>query len=100
MDAQIDGSKTLAEQQLAINFAEQANNAQVVSFQKGPSPMNYATLQDVPLGQNILPLLLVTVPPATSIGSVVATQLAGGKHLIFYSTAYVEGAETKVAGFR
>lgn len=100
MDAQVDGSKTLADQESAISYAEQANGAQLISYQKGPSPANYATLQDVPLGQGIPPLVLVAVPIATSIGSIVATQLAAGKHLIFYSAVYVASVETMVAGFR
>ena len=100
MDAQVDGNTSLDEQQRAISYAEQVNNAQLVSYQKGAAPANYATLQDMPLGQKIPPLLLVEVPIATSIGSVVATQLAAGKHLVFYSAAYVGSVETKVAGFR
>lgn len=101
MDAQVDGSKSLAEQQTAINYAEQLNNSQLISYHKGSSPTNIATFQDVPLGQNIPPLLLIEVPIATSIGTIVATQLATGKHLVFfYSTVYVQSVETKVAGFR
>lgn len=100
MDAQVDGSKSLAEQQTAINYAEQLNNSQLVSYQKGPIPANIATLQDAPLGQNIPPLLLIEVPIATSVGTIVATQLATGKQLVFYSAVYVKSIETKVAGFR
>lgn len=100
MDAQVDGSKSLAEQQTTINYAEQTNNTQLVSYQKGPAPANFATLQNVPLGQNIPPLLLVEVPTAASIGSMVAAQLATGKHLVFYSAVYVKSVEAKVAGFR
>lgn len=100
MDAQVDGNLSLADQQNAIVFAEQANNARLFSYQKGQAPANYATLEDVPMGQNIPPLILVAVPVAASIGSTVATQLAAGKHLVFYSAVYVEGAEIKVAGFR
>lgn len=100
MDAQVDGSKPLAEQQTAINYAEQLNNSQLVSYQKGPAPANIASLQDVPIGQNISPLLLIEVPIATAIGSIVSTQLAAGKHLVFYDAVYVKSSETKVAGFR
>lgn len=100
MNVQVDGSKPLAEQQTAISYAEQLNNVQLISYQKGPAPENYATLQDVPRGQNIPPLLLIEVPLAASIGSIVATQLATGKHLLFYSAVYVKSVETKVAGFR
>lgn len=100
MDAQVDGSKPLAEQQTAINYAEQLNNAQLVSYQKGPAPANFATLQSMPMGQNIPPLLLIEVPITASVGSIVATQLATGKHLVFYSAVYVKSVETKVAGFR
>ena len=101
MDAQVDGNLSLTDQQNAIQFAESANNAQLVSYHKGQGGVvNFATLNDVPLGQNIPPLTLVEVPVATSVGSVVATQLANGKHLIFYGAVYVQGTVTKVAGFR
>lgn len=100
MDAQVDGSQALIDQQTAINYAEQLNSAQLVSYQKGVAPQNYATLQDVALGHNIPPLSLVEVPAAVSIGSLVATHLANGKHLVFYNAVYVNGNETKVAGFR
>lgn len=100
MEAQVDGSQSLAEQQTAINYAEQTKNTQLIAYQKGPAPANLAALQDVPLGENISPLLLVEVPIATAIGSIVATQLAAGKHLVFYGAVYVKSVETKVAGFR
>jgi hypothetical protein len=101
LNAQVDGHLSLVDQNNAIQFAEQANNAQLVSYQKGPAGVvNFATLADVPMGQNIPPLILIEIPIATSPGSVVATQLAIGKHLIFYSQIYVGGVEAKVAGFR
>lgn len=100
MDAEVDGSNDLPQQQNDINFTEQANNVELVSYQKGPSPKNYATLKDVPLGQTIAPLTLVAVPAAASVGGIVATQLSAGKHLVSYSAVFVKGVETKVAAFR
>jgi hypothetical protein len=100
MDAQVDGQLGLADQQYAIQYAEQTNNAQLVLYQKGNGTVNCATLHAVPLGQIIRPLILVEVASGTAIGPLVVSQKAGGRHLVFCNRVYVKGAETRVAGFR
>ncbi|MDB5764312.1 MAG: hypothetical protein JWQ21_3307 [Herminiimonas sp.] len=99
MNTRVDGSKSLIEQQMAINHAQQTGKVQLVSYQKGTAPANYAMLDEVPLGQSVLPLLLVEVA-AASIGVAVATHMAIGKQLVFYNAVYVQGIVAKVAGFR
>ncbi|OGB20546.1 MAG: hypothetical protein A3I66_05695 [Burkholderiales bacterium RIFCSPLOWO2_02_FULL_57_36] len=100
MDIECDGSKTLLEQQTAINYTEQTNSIQLVCYQKGRFSKNSATVKQVPKGQTILPLLLLELPASISVGFEVASQLAAGRHLVFYTAVYVKGIETKVAGFR
>jgi hypothetical protein len=100
VDIECDGSKTLLEQQTAINYAEQTNNVQLVCYRKSAALRNAASVKRVPDGQTILPLLLIELPASTSVGSEVAAQLAAGRHLVFYTMVYVKGVETKVAGFR
>lgn len=100
VDIECDGSKTLLEQQAAINYAEQTKSLQLVCYQKSAAPKNSASVKLVPKAQTILPLLLIELPASTAAGSEVATQLAAGRHLVFYSVVYVKGVETKVAGFR
>jgi hypothetical protein len=100
MDIEFDGSKTLLEQQTAINYFEQTENLQIICYQKGMPPLNSAWVKRMPKGQTILPLLLLELPSSTSVGAVVAEQLASGRHLVFYSAVHVKGVETKVAGFR
>jgi hypothetical protein len=100
IDVEYDGGKTLLEQQAEINFDEQTNRLQLLCYHKGITPMNSATVKQVPQGQTILPLLLLEIPASTSMGSEVAAQLLAGRHLVFYTVVHVKGAETKVAGFR
>jgi hypothetical protein len=100
MEIEFDGSKTLLEQQTAINYAEQTDRLQLVCYQKATAPANLALVKQVPKGQNILPLLLIELPASLSVGAEVASQLAAGRHLVFYTVAHVKGIETKVAGFR
>ncbi|MCK9201136.1 MAG: hypothetical protein M0P59_10100 [Gallionella sp.] len=100
MNAQVDGNTTLTSQQSTINYAEKANNSQLVSYTKGTAPINIAMFQDMPLGQDITPLILTEVPADTSIDTLVEAQLKAGKHLVFQNEIFVNGAETIVAGFR
>lgn len=100
IDIECDGSKTLLEQQTAINHAEQTKGLQLVCYQKSAAPKNSASVKQVPNGQTILPLLLLELPASTSVFPEVATQLAAGRHLVFYTAVYVKGIEIKVAGFR
>lgn len=96
MEATVDGSKSLADQQSAIRYAEQANNARLTSYEEGTAPNNTATLTDVPLGEAIKPLTLIASPTA----QVIADQKASGKELVFNNAVYVDGKEVNVAGFR
>ena len=103
MAIEFDGSKTLLEQQTAINYTEQTNSIQLVCYQKGGiegARKNSASVKHVPQGQTILPLLLLELPASTSVALEVAAQLSAGRHLVFYTAMYVKGVETKVAGFR
>ncbi len=100
IDIECDGSKTLLEQQAAINHMEQTSSRQLVCYQKSTAPKNSASVKLVSNGQTILPLLLLELPASTSVFSEVAAQLAAGRHLVFYTAVHVRGIETKVAGFR
>lgn len=100
MDAQVDGLAPLSTQETNINYAEQANNARLISYTKGTAPTNTATFQDVPLGQEIPLLTLIEVPTNSSMDAIAATQLSAGKTLVFKNKVFVNGAETMVAGFR
>ena len=96
MEADVDGSRSLAEQQNSINYAQQVNNARLTAYAKGPVPANIATLEQVPMGEDVAAVTLVEAPTAAAI----AALPAAGKQLIFHNPVHVEGVEKDVAGFR
>lgn len=96
----IDGSKSLDEQKLAINFAEHAGPYRLVNFVKDNKPTNIATFEDVPLGESIPDLIIIEVQQGENISQIVSTQLAVGKNLVFDSKIYISGNESRVVCFR
>ena len=95
MEADVDGSKSLSDQQNAINYAQQVYNRKLSAYGKGEKPTNIATLDDVPLGEDIGAVILIKADD-----DAVAAQTGAGKALIFRNSVYVEGQATDVAGFR
>jgi|GEM_PF-4371743 len=102
MNVQIDGSTTLESQENSINFGQQQYSGALSAYTKNLSapPQNHGVFEIAPFGQDVLPVSLIEVADGTSMGTIVAAQLALGKHLIFYNGVYVGGIEKKVAGFR
>lgn len=102
MNIQIDGSSTLESQENSLNFGQQQYNAALSAYSRNLSapPQNHGVFEALPLGKDVLPVSLVEVAAGTSIGGVVASQLALGKHLVFYNGVYINGIEKMVAGFR
>lgn len=102
MEAQINGTFSLKEQEDSLSATENSQNVKLVSFKKGDQPgkkVNYASFVEVKLGEDIPDLVLVNVPPER-LDSEKAAQQSKGKSIIFYSLVYVGGNETNVAGFR
>jgi hypothetical protein len=102
----VDGKQTLAEQERALNFAEQVTFAKVINYCKltanlpaGTTP-NEAILQDVPIGGQPKPLHLAALDPATDPAPVISKQLQAGKIVVFHDVAFVSGKEQMVLGSR
>lgn len=110
LDTTIDGGYDLPQLKSAIDFVE-AVGWSITSLAQGPStfvlaaggppkPVNHASFSRLATGAVASPLTIITIKPGQSIGSVVATHLAAGLHLVSYSQVYVKGKPEPVAVFR
>jgi len=102
----VDGKQALDAQERALNFMEQVMFAKVTSYTKrtgnippGTAP-NVAVLEDVPVGQQPKPLHLEAVNVGVDPSPTIAQQTAAGKTLAFQGTAFVNGNQQTVLGFR
>jgi len=111
METRIDGSHSLEDQRRSLHFAELAGPYKLVSFSRADyetlvpgtnekRPLNKASFDDAPLGQDIPELIMAEISPPSSIDQVIAQQKAAGREIIFFSPAFVGGVEAMVAGFR
>jgi G3E family GTPase len=102
----VDGKQTLEQQEMALTFMEQISFAKAISYSKIPAvqpanlTVNEAVLDDVPIGQQPPALHLEAVDANGDPAAVIAKHLAQGQNIIFHDTAFVEGAEMTVLGFR
>lgn len=102
----VDGQQKINEQERALNFIEQATFAKVINYRKAPGnhaagiTPNEAVLQDVPLGQQPKALHLEAVDIGANATPVITAQLNAGKTIVFQDTAFVEGKDKVVLGFR
>ena len=102
----VDGKQTLNQQEMALNFMEQVSFAKVISYSESPGAhganlsVNEAVLDDVPIGEQPPALHLEAVDLNGDAASVIANQLAQGHNVIFHDTAFVDGVEKTVMGFR
>jgi hypothetical protein len=95
----VDGGKSLDEQNQTLNFYQQQQGCKVVKYIKdvtpGNSKKNIATCEDLPMGTNVPTLQLVKIPA----GSEITALKPANTTLTFDGIVFVDGAETHVAGF-
>ncbi len=102
----VDGKQTLGQQEMALNFMEQISFAKVISYSKRPAEqsadltVNEAVLDDVPIGRQPPALHLEAIDAKGDPAAVIAGHLAQGHNIIFHDTAFVDGTEKIVLGFR
>jgi hypothetical protein len=101
----IDGQQDLAAQERALNFAEQAGFAKVISYAKSTAPPtgttpNEAVLQDVPIGQQPPALHLEAIDVNGDATPIITAQLKAGKVVVFHDICSVGGKDQMVLGFR
>jgi hypothetical protein len=95
-----DGGITLSDLTGALQSDEQLEFLKLVDVRKQQNGTdNIATYIDDDSGQPP-PLLLVEVIPPKSAASVMAEQIAQGKHFIFHANIFVESDSAEVLGFR
>ncbi len=101
MDAKVNGSLSLEEQRLQLSAAEQAGPCLLKNYARGdPSPNNFASFGDAPLGQSIPDLILVQLPGQTALAATVEAQKTAGRTLVCCNQVYVNSTPSWVAVFR
>jgi hypothetical protein len=97
----VDGGQTLDQQERALSETELLTHAKVTAYAESPGTANNeAVLDDVPKGQQLVPLHLEKADNDTQAAKVIADQKKAGKTLAFQGKAFVESKETIVLGFR
>lgn len=100
----VDGKLALDKQTETLNFMMQVGLSKVITYSKRAGgedlKVNEVVLDERPPDQPNKNLELVAISPADNPGTVVAERLAQGQVLVFQETAFVEGQETTVIGFR
>lgn len=101
MKRTIDGDATLEEQRRTLRFAELTRRSKLENYEMGDTAhLNVATFTQVDLGVDVPEFVILPVPDNQSPASVIASPFASGKNLIFDSTIFVEGKETKIVVLR
>jgi hypothetical protein len=101
---EIPGSFTLDQILFGLIEAEEMKNRNVTEMKvlpDGPDGhRSEATLVKQPVGVPFPQLLLVKVPSAGKLPSIIAAQLADSKKHLFDATIFVENEKTRIAAFR
>jgi hypothetical protein len=101
---EVDGTQALDAQERALQFMEAAEFSKVISYSQKPSTgapaNNEASLQDVPIGSQPPPLILVALAVGSNPAATIAQQEQAGKSLAFQGQAFVSSALKLVLGFR
>lgn len=105
-DFPIDGSKPLPDQRSTLRFIELGGPFKLLTYVKRAPlaglthKVNMASFGDVGPTVKVPDLILVAVGPGDNPVSIIATQLATGKQVVFHERVFVSGAEQEVLGFR
>lgn len=102
MQKTIDGKFGLDELRNTVITQEQLGFVKVTSIKKGAEspPTNIASFADDGSLEGPKPLILVRFGANDVPATIIASQLAQGRNLIFTGTIYLSSVECQVAGFR
>jgi hypothetical protein len=102
----IDGNTSLDDQQNSLRFIELAGPSRLLTYTRKTSvgspgaKVNVATFQDLGRGDDVLDLFLVQVTQSENAVSVISSQLAQGRTVVFHERVFVKGQTAEVIGFR
>jgi|GEM_PF-2426279 len=101
----VDGTQTLTQQEIALNYLEQSFFAKVTAYAAcssnvPPACANEAALEDVPMGQQPPPLHLEMADVNGNAAPIVAAQANAGKAPVFQEVGFVEAARKLIIAFR
>lgn len=102
----IDGNLSLPEQRNTLRFIELGGPFKLLTYVKKPpaagstQKVNVGSFSDVGPTVKVPDLILIAVGPSDNSVSIIATQIAAGKQVVFHERVFVSGAEQEVLGFR
>jgi hypothetical protein len=101
MKRTIDGNATLEEQRRTLRFAELASFKKLDNYEMGDiGELNVASFIDTEIGEKVPELVILEVPESRTPAEIISSPFAAGKRLIFDSTVFIEGKETKIVALR